>query len=257
MARTILVGIVSLLTIVAAWAAEPQPKASGNNAPELKAAQEERITVLTRLVEVLAAQYKSGQVSVADVFSAEHELCNAVLDSSDESEKKIALLTKLADRANEVLASTQARFANGQASESDVLRAKSGCLGIKIKLLREHNAVPTESDAEAFVHKRISENPNLFRYRVVGFRKTNGVKMEEHGVPMYMMYYTVDIEFTEDCFFAKGEEEWGVLRGFTYSTTQGPSAGIVLVKKGQRERTEGRAKFEKTENGWLPCKGQL
>lgn len=139
MARAILVGIVSLLTIVTAWAAEPQPRAIGNNANELKAAQVERVTVLTRLVEVLAAQYKSGQVSVADVFSAEHELCDAVLDSSDEPETKIALLTKLADRANEVLASTQGRFANGQASESEVLRAKSACLGIKITLVRERN----------------------------------------------------------------------------------------------------------------------
>jgi hypothetical protein len=77
--------------------------------------------------------------SVAEVFSAEHELCNAVLDSTKEPERKIALLAKLVERANEVVTSTQARFAKGQATESDVLRAKALCLGIKIKLLRERN----------------------------------------------------------------------------------------------------------------------
>ena len=139
-----LIGGVILLAIATALAAEPQPKASGNSAAELKAAQEERIEVLTRLAEVLTARYNNGQVSGADVFSAEHELCNAILDSTEESKKKITLLTKLVERASEVLATAQARFATGQATESDVLRAKSLFLGIKIKLLQERNTVPTE-----------------------------------------------------------------------------------------------------------------
>ena len=105
----------------------------------MKAAQDERIKVLTRLVDVAKAPCKVGAGGEAELFSAEQELCNAQLDSTDDPEKRIALLTKLLEQANAVLADTQRRFDTGKALESDVLRAKSVSLGVKIRLLREQN----------------------------------------------------------------------------------------------------------------------
>jgi len=153
--RTTTTAITGLLIVLAiavpAAAAEPQPNKASDDIPaQIKAAQDERIAVLTRLVEVLTGQYKTGTVDAAQVFSAENELCNAMLDSSDEPEKRVALLTKHLDKANDFLKSTQARVDSGTASVADAFRAKSLYLDIKIKLLRERSrkrppaTIPTE-----------------------------------------------------------------------------------------------------------------
>ncbi|MGO9109803.1 MAG: hypothetical protein ACLP9L_11275 [Thermoguttaceae bacterium] len=137
---TAMAGLLILLAImVPAAAAEPQPKASDNDAAQLKALQDERVKVLTQLVEVLVSQYKLGIVDLAQVASTEDELCNALLDSTDEPEKRVALLTKQLEKANDVLRITQGRRQAGAAGVADVYRAKSLYLDIKIKLLRERS----------------------------------------------------------------------------------------------------------------------
>jgi hypothetical protein len=123
-----------------ASAAEPQSKASHNDAAQLKAAQDERIKVLTQIVETVAEQQKTGTVDVVDqLFSAESELCDALLDSTNEPEKRVALLTKQLDKANDFVKVLQARGEAGKVLLQDVLRAKSQYLGVKIKLLRERS----------------------------------------------------------------------------------------------------------------------
>jgi len=104
-----------------------------------KTAQAERVKILNALVEMLSSQYKSGNVDLAQVCSAENELCNALLDSTDDPEKRVALLTKQLDKANSLLKSTQALFDHGipGGTEIDLLRAKLLCQDIKTKLLRE------------------------------------------------------------------------------------------------------------------------
>jgi len=108
-------------------------------AAELKALQDERIKLLTQTVEVLTGQYNVGAADIAQVATAESELCNALLDSTDEPEKRIALLTKQLDRANGFVKVTQIRYQSGTVSNADVYRAKSQCLDVKIKLLRERS----------------------------------------------------------------------------------------------------------------------
>ena len=56
--------------VVPAAAAEPQAKDSGDDAAQLKAAQEERIVVLKKLVEIAIAQYRVGTVDFNQVSSA-------------------------------------------------------------------------------------------------------------------------------------------------------------------------------------------
>lgn len=135
-----IIGLLSFLKItVPAAAAEPQPKASDDDAAQLKAAQDERVKVLTQLVEELTAQYRVGTADVAQVSSAERDLSNALVDSTDEPAKRVALLTKQLDKANDLLKITQSRFESGTVTHADVSRVKALCLDIKIKLLRERN----------------------------------------------------------------------------------------------------------------------
>jgi len=127
------------LAPVLCWGAEPQTKASDNDAAQLKALQEERIKLLDQAVKMLFEQYIREQVDINVLTSAENELCNALLDSTDEPEKRIALLTKHLEMATKVLEMANAKFNNGRTGQLDSLRAKAVCLDIKIKLLRERS----------------------------------------------------------------------------------------------------------------------
>ena len=126
-----------LLAPVLCRAAERRPKPDDDNAAQLKAAKEERVELLAGVVEILTSNYKSGSVDILQVFSAENELCAAQLDSTAEPEKRIALLTKQLDTANDFLKVVQARFDAGNVTELDLLQAKTQRLGFKIKLLQE------------------------------------------------------------------------------------------------------------------------
>ena len=99
-------------------AAEPQPKASDEDSAQLKSLRAERIKVLAQLVEVLTGEYRVSTADFNQLFSAENELCNALLDSTDEPEKRVALLTKQVEQANDFLKTTQARFEAGTVSRS-------------------------------------------------------------------------------------------------------------------------------------------
>jgi hypothetical protein len=115
------------------------PKSRDNDAAQLKAVQEERIKVLTQLVELETAQYKVGATEITRLVSAENELCDALFDSTDDIERRIALLTKQVERANDLVRDTEASVKHGAetVTEVDVCRAKSLYLGLTIKLLRE------------------------------------------------------------------------------------------------------------------------
>ncbi|MGA2254347.1 MAG: hypothetical protein ABSG53_06785 [Thermoguttaceae bacterium] len=130
---------LSLVATVLCWTAEPQPTASDNDAAQLKAEQAERVKVLTQLVDVLASEYKLRTVGFAQVSAAAKELCDALLDSTDEPEKRVALLTKQLDKANDFLKTTQTRYDAGTVAPKDLFRAKSLYLDVDIKLLRERS----------------------------------------------------------------------------------------------------------------------
>ena len=127
---------IAMAAQVPAIADQSQARESKDDAAELKAVQAERIKVLTQAVDVLTAQYMVGTVDFCQVAAAETDLCNALLDSTDDPDKRTALLAKQLDRATGILKVTQSRFDAGTVTQADVLRAKSHQLDIKIKLLR-------------------------------------------------------------------------------------------------------------------------
>ena len=61
------------------------------------------------------------------------------MDSTDEPEKRVALLERQLVMANDVLKIVQARFNSGTATQADICHAKAVFLDVKIKLLRERN----------------------------------------------------------------------------------------------------------------------
>ena len=113
------------------------PSPTSGTDTQLKTAQDERVKLLTQVVEILTSQYKVATVDYSQVASAESDLCNAQLDSTDEPEKRIALLTKQLERANDCVKLMQGRFDAGSVTDLDLSRAKVLCLDVKIKLLRE------------------------------------------------------------------------------------------------------------------------
>ncbi len=115
------------------------PKARDNDAALLKAAQDERIKVLGQLVEILLSQYTVGTVDFNQLGSAQNELSNALLDSMEEPEKRIAMLEKQLVMANDVLSVAKAKLNAGTVTQADAVRAKAVFLDVKIKLLRERN----------------------------------------------------------------------------------------------------------------------
>jgi len=95
---------------------------------QLKAAQDERVKLLSQIVEILTAQSKVGSADIAQVAAAENELCNALLDSTDEPEQRIALLTKQLDKANDFVKLMHFRFEAAGVGAVDLNRAKLLCL---------------------------------------------------------------------------------------------------------------------------------
>jgi hypothetical protein len=123
--------------LVPAFAADPQPKARNDDSTQLKAAREERVKVLTELSDLMAAQYKIGNAEPAQVFAVETDLCNAQLELTDDTEKRIALLTKLVDKAGAFLKLTESRRQAAHVSLGYLLQARSLYLEAKIRLLQE------------------------------------------------------------------------------------------------------------------------
>jgi hypothetical protein len=122
-------------------AAGPSKDNADDETAELKKLQKEQIATLTKEVEILNTQYQAASVGFERLFSAQMELCDAKLDAADTPKERIAVLTeqlKLAESAQQI---TEMRRAVGAAgtNPADPLSAKSLCLKIKIRLVRERS----------------------------------------------------------------------------------------------------------------------
>jgi hypothetical protein len=135
-----LVGFAILLAVVGRFAAgEPQQKPN-DEATELKALQNERIEVLTQLVVSAHGMYAAGIGRFGEVLAAHNLLIAAQLDSTDDPEKRVALLTQQLKVVSALVEENQERVAAGMAMPMDVYQAKSLYLDVKIKLLRERSS---------------------------------------------------------------------------------------------------------------------
>ena len=137
-AVTVMSGLLILLTLVVrSTTAEPQSKPKDDDAAQLKSLQDERVDVLTQLVKVTMAYCEQGTCRIEEGISAQNQLMAAQLDSTDEPEKRVALLTQQVELASTLLKMAEQRHEAGLITIADVYRARSCLLDVKIRLLRE------------------------------------------------------------------------------------------------------------------------
>jgi len=128
---------ILLATFVPVIAAQPQPKASNDDAAQLKTALEERIKVSTDVRDFVEAQFRVGAVDLSLLIAVEKDLWHAELDSCDEPAKKISLLEKHLKKADDLQQMVEARCKAGTVTQADCWRAKVDYLNVTIQLLRE------------------------------------------------------------------------------------------------------------------------
>jgi hypothetical protein len=120
-------------------AAGPSKDNADDETAELKKLQKEQIATLAQRADVLTGQERAGTVDFERLFLAQMELCAAKLDAADTPDERIAVIEeqlKLAESAQKV---TELRYSIAAASttQAEVLSAKSLCLKIKIRIVRE------------------------------------------------------------------------------------------------------------------------
>lgn len=114
--------------------------ASDDMTAEIKTLQKERVETLKSLVELYVQFYQGGKIDITPVIGAQTELVTAQLESTENPDERIALLTERLNAVTSFLKLAEQRWMAGMSSQADVYRAKSLLLDTKIKLLREQGA---------------------------------------------------------------------------------------------------------------------
>lgn len=121
------------------------------------------------------------------------------------------------------------------------------------------SGLPSESQAESLVTAKIRQESDG-RISLVSFTKTDGQEREIMGTKVYLLNFTTQIEFNEDCM-------WGPVAGSSWQgqflTVPGLARDTLSQlgnldkspgRKGRQATVKGMAVFEKTEQGW---KGEI
>jgi hypothetical protein len=134
-----------LLAMLLIWTCPSAAGQSRDNAEdeasELKSLQKEQIAALSQRVKVLTRQNQVGGVDFDQVCMAQMDLYDAKLDATDKPNERIAVLEEQLKMAESAQKLVEMRFATGGAgtTQANVLSAKSLCLKIKIRLVRERS----------------------------------------------------------------------------------------------------------------------
>lgn len=103
--------------------------------------------------------------------------------------------------------------------------------------------------------KEIVSNESSGKIVVNSFTKTNGLKREVMGLPIYTMEFTAQIKFEQSCWKGWEPIEW-MFSNFTVMDKKPTRNNMYIIlqnKKFYKEATvniEGEINFEKTEKGW-------
>jgi hypothetical protein len=135
--------VASILAACSSRAASPDSMPRGK--PEVKELQKKRIAVLCEAQKIAHSQYLVGTIEFLGVKAIEREWLEARLDAAETPQQRIAVLEEAQKSAEELLKAAD-RICAVQATVLDVALAKSLLLKIKIKLLREREAVAAVKD---------------------------------------------------------------------------------------------------------------
>ena len=127
------------------------------------------------------------------------------------------------------------------------------------------SGTPSSSDAEKIIHQYVFEASDE-RVKVVGFKKTDGQKMEFQGRSVYNLEFQAEAQVTEDCWsynkFSVHDRFFGRVRFKTEKTQpeerspmqilmSGETGTMVSRLKGEKTPIYGVVTFEKKESGWV------
>lgn len=123
----------------------PTPKATKKDkTPEakpepakLKELLKERHAVLTKVADLVAAQYQHGTVSLDRVADTQRALIESGLELAETPMERVVLLRKLVKLTETLNENAQARFKAGAAPETEVLQIRALLLDARIRLVRE------------------------------------------------------------------------------------------------------------------------
>lgn len=114
---------------------------------------------------------------------------------------------------------------------------------------------PSTSDArQKLEHQIQQESRGLIK--LVSFDKTDGAILNIMGMTGYVMSYTAEIEFLDDCVWSGADKLSLVNGGFRAQRDPAPAGEEIdffihsEAKKGQHLRFTGRVNLGKTERGW-------
>jgi hypothetical protein len=117
------------------------------------------------------------------------------------------------------------------------------------------SGTPSASDARQKLENQIQQESRGL-IKLVSFEKTDGAMHEMMGMKGYVMSYTAEIEFLDDCVWS-GSDKLSLLSGGFRAQRDPPPAGEQIdffihseAKKGEHLRFTGQMNFAKTERGW-------
>jgi hypothetical protein len=141
------IGLFVLSLHMVPFTTAQQTGATQSDADQIKQLQNERVKVLTNLVQIMTKLYERGinNIEFNQVISAKIDLINAQLDMTDNLKERIALLEDQLKQAKIMLDITEQRVRAATSSEVDLLSAKSFYLKSQIALLKERQKLKAAS----------------------------------------------------------------------------------------------------------------
>jgi hypothetical protein len=134
--------------------------AKDDMAVQIKAAQKERVEVLTELVKIDTELWETDWTGLATLTQAKADLANAQVDAADTSEAKILVLTEAAKEQAGFVQRTEARARVGfKDTKADVDRERLRLLDFNIRLLRERGLQKTRVNKHTLVPQHPRSQP--------------------------------------------------------------------------------------------------
>jgi hypothetical protein len=96
--------------------------------------QEDRLTVLRKISEIVSRRHASGYGNLSEVWAAEQAATEAELDLCATDKERVSVLERRLDQAKSVEAQAARHAHDGYGNEETALRAKADRLQVEIRL---------------------------------------------------------------------------------------------------------------------------
>src|SRR5579864_264413 len=112
-------GCLVTIRVIADEKSSKAESSSSSDAEKIKDLQKERLDLLQKLLAQVTAHYKAGVIPFSAVAQAERDYLKASIDVEDDREKRITILKKIQENADQAVRIADGMFKNGLVTESD------------------------------------------------------------------------------------------------------------------------------------------